>query len=146
MSLNYPDEPDNVPKGAQLYGPNTRGFIPGWYRYEDGKWYFWDKNKPEDEWTHVDMRRTIGKDIFITKKFPLDKLEPDTQYLYHAQPNCQLRRLGSKISHRHIHHANWHLLHGEVTKEWWLKQIPLADLGWKPRSPSLTPDNDVDNW
>lgn len=148
MSLNYPGEPDNAPKDAQFYGPETDSFVPGWYKYKEGQWYWSAETKgSEAEWLTVSTWNipTLGTDIFIAKKYPLEALQPDAEYLYHGNPNEQLYREGN----RGYHWINgWQKLTGQLEDNWWKYQIPLADLGWEPSSPSSTtaPENDVDNW
>lgn len=152
MSLNYPGEPDNAPKDAQFYGPETDDFVAGWYKYKNGQWYWTREARgSEAEWEEVGTHDipTLGTDIFLTKKYPLDTLEPDAEYLYHATPNTQLRRDGDTGYVHHPRKSTWRKLGiFRLGDTWWSYQIPLADLGWKPCSPSsaTTPENDVDNW
>lgn len=151
MSLNYPGEPDNAPKDAQFYGPETECFVAGWYKYKDGQWY-WSREAlgSEAEWQEVSTYNipTLGTDIFIAKKYPLEALQVDAEYLYHATPNVQLYRQENTGYAQHPHETQWRKLTGSLNDGWWAQQIPLADLGWEPCSSSSanTPENDVDNW
>lgn len=151
MSLNYPGEPDNAPKDAQFYGPETDRFVAGWYKYKDGQWYWSAETKgSEAKWLTMSAYAlpTLGTDIFITKKYPLEALQPDAEYLYHATPNIQLRRDGNTGYSQNRYETRWKKLTGSLGDDWWSQQIPLADLGWSARSSSsaITPENDVDNW
>lgn len=150
MSLNYPDEPDNAPKDAQFYGPETDNFVAGWYKYKNGQWY-WSREArgSEAKWQEVGTHAipTLGTSIFITKKYPLEALQPDAEYLYCAIPNVQLRRENTGYA-KNRKKSGWEKLTGILGDDWWSQQIPLADLGWSARSSSsaTTPENDVDNW
>lgn len=149
MSLNYQDEPDNAPRDAQFYGPVTEDFVPGWYKYKDGQWYWTDESHNSNAvWQEVRNLPTLGTDLFIVKTSPLKALQPDAEYLYHAIPNVQLRREENTGYSYHPNGTQWRKLTGSLDDGWWLHQIPLADLGWEPSSPSsvVTPENDVDNW
>lgn len=151
MSLNYPGEPDNAPKDAQFYGPETDDFVAGWYKYKDGQWYWTrEAHGSEAKWQEVGTHAipTLGTDIFVTKKYLLEALQPDAEYLYHATPNIQLRRDGNTGYSQNRYETRWKKLTGSLGDDWWSQQIPLADLGWSAHSPSsaTTPENDVDNW
>lgn len=151
MSLNYPDEPDDAPSDAQFYGPETDSFVAGWYKYKDGQWYWSQKiHGSRAVWQEVSSYNipTLGTDIFIVKTFPLEALQPDAEYLYHTIPNVQLRREENTGYSCHPNETQWGKLTCSLDDGWWLRQIPLANLGWEPCSPSsaITPENDVDNW
>lgn len=117
MSLNYQDEPDDAPSGAQFYGPETDSFVAGWYKYKDGQWYWSQKiHGSKAVWQEVSSYNipTLSTDIFIVKTFPLEALQPDAEYLYHAIPKEAFEN----------------------------RCPPLTDLNWPPKTQE---GNDVDS-
>lgn len=146
MQLTHPEQPNDIPEDAQFFGPETDGFWPCWYRFNEGKWWAQRIDRPEFGWfvtNNVEHgEHTLGETIFMLEdNISENGLRKDTQRLRHTG-NGQLRWANDRVEYFSRTENSWRK--SGLSEELFINRCPpLADLNWPPQTQE---GNDVDSW
>lgn len=146
MQLTHPEQPNDVPEGAQFFGPEDSNFWACWYKFDEGQWWGLLVDQPEKDWfvagTAKNGKHTLGKNIFMLEdNISENGLRKDTQRL-RANGVGQLRWANDQVEYFSRSDNNWRK--SGLSKEIFENECPpLTDLNWPPKTQE---GNDVDSW